>query len=130
MDLSSYYNCIIEESPLLKLDEKESVLQLKDASFKHETNTFDTEIAAFSLENININICTVCICINTNIWKEINSCLFQGDLVCIEGPVGGGKSTFISALIAGVECINGQVCVQDFSNGWFLFCIFIDFKMC
>lgn len=37
--------------------------------------------------------------------------------MCIEGPVGAGKSSFIAAIVAGINCLEGSICVQDLTSG-------------
>lgn len=43
--------------------------------------------------------------------------IFQGDLVCIEGPVGGGKSTFLNAINGNLIRIGGSISVQNVDEG-------------
>lgn len=42
----------------------------------------------------------------------------KGELVCIEGPVGGGKSSLISAIVASLNCVDGEVRVHDLAAGF------------
>ncbi|KAH8258579.1 hypothetical protein KR038_011973, partial [Drosophila bunnanda] len=106
LDYSSYYNPIIrgsggilgsgdlEDAPLDA--PRASVLQMKCASFCHEENS---DATAFRLKDINVDV-------------------KAGQLICIEGPVGGGKSTFLSAIVANLQCIDGEVCVQELTTGF------------
>lgn len=41
----------------------------------------------------------------------------KGELVCVEGPVGGGKSSFLLAIMAGMKLRNGGVCLRDIDHG-------------
>lgn len=106
LDYSSYYNPImrgsgggtgsgdLEDAPLDA--PRASVLQMKCASFCHEENS---EPTAFRLKDINVDV-------------------KAGQLICIEGPVGGGKSTFLSAIVANLQCTDGEVCVQELTTGF------------
>lgn len=100
LDFSSYYQPVIKGSAPQKVDEKPSVLQMKDASFEHEQiRNADEESFVFRLKKINLDV-------------------KKGDLVCIEGPLGGGKSTFVSAIVAAIDCVDGYVSVNDLTAGF------------
>ncbi|KAH8412794.1 hypothetical protein KR009_005755, partial [Drosophila setifemur] len=106
LDYSSYYNPIMrasaaglgagEEPPLES--PKASVLQMKCASFSHDSEE-DVPTSSFRLKDINVDI-------------------KAGQLICIEGPVGGGKSSFLSAIVANLQCTDGEVCVQELTTGF------------
>ncbi|XP_017097826.2 ATP-binding cassette sub-family C member 10 [Drosophila bipectinata] len=105
LDYSSYYNPIMRGSGGLVAGEdapldapKASVLQMKSASFTHNTED-DSSPMSFHLKDINVDI-------------------KAGQLICIEGPVGGGKSSFLSAIVANLQCIDGEVCVQELTTGF------------
>ncbi|EDW04066.1 ATP-binding cassette sub-family C member 10 [Drosophila grimshawi] len=110
LDYSSYYNPIMRSTTG---DDKATVLQMIGATFMHDqeqkhqesdnssttTTTTTTTASQFRLRDINVNF-----------WA--------GQLICIEGPVGGGKSTFLKAIIAELRCLEGEVCVQDLTTGF------------
>lgn len=104
LDYASYYNPIMRGSA--SPEPADSVLQMKSAHFMHDSvhkeqddEGDSTSIAKFRLADINVDI-------------------KAGQLVCIEGPVGGGKSTFLAAIVAGLQCLDGEVCVQDLNSGF------------
>lgn len=99
LDYANYYNPIIRGSA--STEPSDSVLQMKSANFMHDSvpSDEDSSTAKFRLADINVDI-------------------KAGQLVCIEGPVGGGKSTFLAAIVAGLQCIDGEVCVQDLNGGF------------
>lgn len=101
LDYSSYYNPIMRTSTIG--DATRSVLEIKCAHFVHDTEHSDTDcettISQFRLSDINLDVKT-------------------GQLICIEGPVGGGKSSLLTAIIAGLQCVDGEVCIQDLTNGF------------
>ncbi|KAH8269735.1 hypothetical protein KR018_008658 [Drosophila ironensis] len=108
LDYSSYYNPIMrgsggisgtgDEAPLDA--PKASVLQMKGASFSHDSEGDDSAASpAFRLKDLNVDI-------------------KAGQLICIEGPVGGGKSSFLSAIVANLQCTDGEVCVQELTTGF------------
>lgn len=41
----------------------------------------------------------------------------KGDLICLEGPVGGGKSSLLSAILAELSLTDGQIFLSDISQG-------------
>lgn len=41
----------------------------------------------------------------------------KGDLICIEGPVGGGKTAFLNAINGNLNRISGFVCLQNIDEG-------------
>lgn len=43
----------------------------------------------------------------------------QGDLVCLEGPVGGGKSAFLNAINGNLIRTNGSIHFEDVDAGEF-----------
>ncbi|KAH8376592.1 hypothetical protein KR093_000185, partial [Drosophila rubida] len=103
LDYSSYYNPIMRGSG--GSDSSTSVLQMKSAHFVHDSNATEqksettTDASQFQLKDINIDI-------------------KAGQLICIEGPVGGGKSTLLTAIVAGLQCVDGEVCVQELTTGF------------
>ncbi|XP_073826163.1 ATP-binding cassette sub-family C member 10 [Musca autumnalis] len=102
LDFSSYYNPIMKASSISStVEEPIAVLQLKDATFEYEAGAIenDLQITTFRLEQINMDV-------------------KKGELVCIEGPVGSGKSSLIAAIVAGVNCIEGSICIHDLTSGF------------
>ncbi|KAM7354188.1 ATP-binding cassette sub-family C member 10 [Cochliomyia hominivorax] len=101
LDFSSYYNPIIKGSSITSADERPVVLEFKEATFEYDMikNDEDVQSTTFRLEKINMEV-------------------KKGDLICIEGPVGAGKSSLIAAIVAGINCLEGSICVQDFTTGF------------
>ncbi|XP_075152571.1 ATP-binding cassette sub-family C member 10 [Haematobia irritans] len=102
LDFSSYYDPVMKETSISSsVDEPQTVLQMKDASFEYEVASLesDLQITTFRLDKVNLNV-------------------KKGELVCIEGPVGSGKSSFIAAIVAGINCVEGSICIHDFSSGF------------
>lgn len=48
---------------------------------------------------------------------DIHWVYVKGELVCIEGPVGGGKSSFLMAIMAGMKLKDGSVSLKDVDDG-------------
>ncbi|KAL9928388.1 ATP-binding cassette sub-family C member 10 isoform 1-T2 [Glossina fuscipes fuscipes] len=102
LDFGSYYDPVVKDNSAVDLaNEPPVVLQLKNASFEYDSLQSDENKPRhnFRLENINIII-------------------KRGELICIKGPVGGGKSSFIAALVGDINCLKGSICVQDISSGF------------
>ncbi|XP_026844252.1 multidrug resistance-associated protein 7 [Drosophila persimilis] len=104
LDYSSYYNPIMRgsggENTSLNAP-KTSVLQMKGATFTHDSQEREAPTVAIPFR-----------------LKDINVDFKAGQLICIEGPIGGGKSTFLSAIVAGLQCTDGEVCVQELTTGF------------
>ncbi|XP_053957905.1 ATP-binding cassette sub-family C member 10 [Anastrepha ludens] len=106
LDFSTYYNPIIKSTGYgssMKLDEKPIVLEMKAASFEYVNGANDgndeCQQQKFRLENVNLTV-------------------KKGDLICLEGPVGGGKSALIDAIVSGINCTSGTVCVHELTSGF------------
>lgn len=41
----------------------------------------------------------------------------KGDLICLEGPVGGGKSALLQAILGILNRTGGEICVSDINQG-------------
>lgn len=41
----------------------------------------------------------------------------QGELVCLEGPVGGGKSSLLAAILGDVNRLSGTVSIKNVESG-------------
>lgn len=79
-------------------DEKPFVLQIENGVFFHFRSE-EEQRRLFRLLKINLDV-------------------RKGELVCIEGPVGGGKSALISAIVASLYCLDGQVNLYDLAAGF------------
>lgn len=106
LDFSSFYNPIIKSTGYessTKLDDRLVVLEMKSATFEHENGTKQNNNShqqeKFRLDNVNFTV-------------------RKGDLICLEGPVGGGKSALIDAIVAGINCTSGSVCVHELTSGF------------
>uniref|UniRef100_A0A1I8QDH6 ABC-type xenobiotic transporter n=1 Tax=Stomoxys calcitrans TaxID=35570 RepID=A0A1I8QDH6_STOCA len=102
LDFSSYYDPVMKGSSISSSsDEQLTVLQFKDASFEYEVGGMDNDlqVTTFRLEKINLEV-------------------KKGELVCIEGPVGSGKSSFLAAIVAGINCVEGSICIHDLTSGF------------
>ncbi|XP_055387213.1 ATP-binding cassette sub-family C member 10 [Condylostylus longicornis] len=97
LDFSTYYDPLFQNK--LQPDEKLLVLEIKDGTFEYDLRENQKTDHCFKLESINLQV-------------------KQGELVCIEGSVGSGKSTLISAIIAKMKFTNGSVAVQDLYTGF------------
>lgn len=105
---------------MTSVEEPPVVLQFKEATFEYDmiNNDEDVHATRFRLEKVNMEVKKV----NTLLEFQSNKIKgylkkFQGELVCIEGPVGSGKSSFIAAIVAGINCVDGSICVQDLTSG-------------
>lgn len=41
-------------------------------------------------------------------------------MVCVEGPVGGGKTAFLNAINGSLKRVSGFIHLQDVDDGWFI----------
>lgn len=96
LDLGSFYQPLVSRSE--NPNKKPLVLIIENGVFSHDCST-DSQSTPFRLQQINMEV-------------------RKGELICIEGPVGGGKSSLISAIMASLNCIDGQVKVHDLAMGF------------
>lgn len=75
-----------------KIDTKQSVLSVKGGYFRYDKKGED-------------------------ILKGVDFSLFKGEVVCIVGGNGSGKSTFISALVGANKLYSGKVIVKEKEKG-------------
>lgn len=96
------------------------VLEVINGSFQHYAKEIDQPIIGevFKLKEINLEAKEV-LKLLIRMLKEIsnNSSVFQGELICIEGVVGSGKSSLLSALVAEMEHLDGSMHLQETFNG-------------
>ncbi|GAB0098378.1 multidrug resistance-associated protein 7 [Sergentomyia squamirostris] len=50
--------------------------------------------------------------------KNVSMVVRKGELVCLKGPVGGGKSALLSAIVADLNLDRGTVSIQDLHSGF------------
>lgn len=105
IDLSTYYSPNLDSTPKNR-NSKRTIILIENASFEYqflrstsESNLIQENIENFKLVSINLEI-------------------KQGELVCLEGQVGGGKSSFLSAILGDLTCTEGSIFVHDFNSGF------------
>lgn len=105
LDLSTYYSPISDNFSK-KSEENPVLLSIKNASFCFQKerdrtgeNLIVDDIRDFKLERINIEI-------------------HKGELICIEGIVGSGKSSLINAILGNMKRLSGRVHLHDKNAGF------------
>lgn len=105
IDLSTYYTPNLDSTPKNR-NSKRTIVLIENASFEYqflrstnESNLIQENIENFKFDSINLEI-------------------KQGELICLEGPVGGGKSAFLSAILGDLTCTEGSIFVHDFNSGF------------
>ncbi|CRL01103.1 CLUMA_CG014374, isoform A [Clunio marinus] len=102
INLSAYYSPVLSNFTS-KSSESPIVLSVKNGSFRFDQDRDKTSenltVEDFKLENVNI---------------EVHS----GDLVCIEGSVGGGKTALLNALLGNMKRTQGVVALNDKNSGF------------
>ncbi|XP_058055743.1 ATP-binding cassette sub-family C member 10 [Anopheles bellator] len=103
-NLEEYYRPLTAQSddvPFSQTSQRPVVVAITDSSFEHETkrsrtelNTVPEDIVDFAFHDLNIKV-------------------RQGELICLQGPVGGGKSSLLQVLLGNFRCTKGAVSVAD-----------------
>ncbi|KAG5675958.1 hypothetical protein PVAND_005815 [Polypedilum vanderplanki] len=100
IDLSKYYSKLTPNFTK-NLSETSVVVSIKNGSFCFEKerdrtseNIIVSDVQDFKLENVNIEI-------------------RQGELVCIDGTVGSGKTALLNAILGNLKKTSGTVSVKD-----------------
>lgn len=82
------------------------VLSINDGDFsfdqkrnRSDDNFIVSEIKDFSMKRVNLEV-------------------RRGELVCIEGPVGSGKTSLLNALLGNLKRSRGSVSIKDFNSGF------------
>lgn len=137
MDLTDFYNPVHNRKSASKTT-KPVVLSMRNASFEFHTQT-QRRLAAssaspnnndepttteFILSNISFQVVSqkkrvvlvyspVSVLIITSLAPQK-----RGDLVCITGSVGSGKSSILSAITGDMNCVGGSISLQDVTTGF------------
>lgn len=101
IDLSTYYTPVVNYST--KSNDNPVVLSVRNASFcfdrERERTEQNLQVDNFELKNVNLEI-------------------HRGELVCIEGTVGSGKSALLNALLGNIKRTSGTVAMTDKNLGF------------
>uniref|UniRef100_A0A7G3AAP6 ABC-type xenobiotic transporter n=1 Tax=Lutzomyia longipalpis TaxID=7200 RepID=A0A7G3AAP6_LUTLO len=104
IDFTQFYSPV--ENTTNQSKKRPVVLDIEDATFFFEYNRrrdgneiILNDIVDFQLEDVALTV-------------------RKGELVCLEGPVGGGKSSLLGAIIADMNLIRGTVSIQDVNSGF------------
>lgn len=105
INLSTYYSPVLSNYTS-KSNENPVVLSVKNASFgydqERDRTAFDLDvdrIEDFKMENVNLEI-------------------HRGELICIEGSVGSGKSALLNAVLGNLKRTSGAVSMNDKNVGF------------
>jgi ATP-binding cassette, subfamily C (CFTR/MRP), member 10 len=101
IDYAAFYSPMSVDQSMSERDTKPVVVSLDNASFEYEKvcDQIADEFADFQLRTVSLEI-------------------LAGDLVCFEGPVGGGKSTLLLALTGNLKCISGNIAIENGNKGF------------
>lgn len=104
IDLSSYYSPVLSNYTS-KSNENPVVLSVKNATFifdKQRDRTAEDlnvdDVRDFKMENVNLEI-------------------HQGELICVEGAVGSGKTSLLNAILGNLKRTSGTVSMADKNAG-------------
>lgn len=102
INLAAYYSPVtVNFTP--KSNDNQAVLTVKNATFRYDQDRDRTDenlsVEDFQMENVSLEI-------------------HRGELVCIEGPVGAGKSALLNALLGNLKRTRGTVCMNDKNAGF------------
>lgn len=109
INLSTYYSPVVSNYTT-KSNDNAVLLSVKNASFRFDQERDRTgddlnidDIRDFKMENVNLEI-------------------HRGELVCIEGPVGSGKSALLNAILGNLKRTSGSVSMVDKNAGFGYVC--------
>lgn len=105
IDLSSYYSPVLANFSI-KSNDNPVVLAVKNASF-----SFDQERDR-SGENLNVDD------IKDFKMQNVNLEIHRGELVCIEGTVGAGKTALLNGILGNLKRTSGVVSLADKTAGF------------
>lgn len=109
MDLEKYYSPLITDVCDNQSSEDESakkpvIISIRNATFYfNQFNPIDN--GDENDENQNFFL------------RQISGDIKKGDLVCIEGPVGSGKTAFLNAINGNLNRFSGHIHLQNINEG-------------
>lgn len=107
INLGEYYKPLKEtETAFSGSSRRPVVIAIKDGHFefeiqrsRKELNLVQEDIVDFRFVNLNLQI-------------------RQGELICLEGPVGGGKTSLLEVMLANFKCTQGVVAISNVAEGF------------
>ncbi|XP_058815016.1 ATP-binding cassette sub-family C member 10 [Topomyia yanbarensis] len=107
IDLAEYYKPLHQtDTAFSGSSRRPVVIAIKDGHFEFEAqrsrkelNLVQEDIVDFRFVNLNLHI-------------------RQGELICLEGPVGGGKTSLLEVILANFKCTQGIVALGNADDGF------------
>ncbi|EDS42543.1 multidrug resistance-associated protein [Culex quinquefasciatus] len=107
INLSEYYKPLTEtETSYSGASRRPVVIAIRDGHFefdirrsRKEVDLVQEDIVDFRFENLSLQI-------------------RQGELICLEGPVGGGKTSLLEVVLANFKCTQGVVALGNVEEGF------------
>ncbi|XP_058453342.1 ATP-binding cassette sub-family C member 10 [Malaya genurostris] len=107
IDLTEYYK------PLHQMDiafsgssPRPVVIAIKDGYFEFETQRSRKELNLVQEDIIDFR------------FLNLNLQIRRGELICLEGPVGGGKTSLLEVILANFKCTQGIVALENVDEGF------------
>ena len=108
VNLQDYYRPLTaSDAAFANSSKRPVVLAIKDGSFEFETKRSRKELDLVQEDIIDFA------------FRDLTLQVRQGELVCLEGPVGGGKSSLLQVIMGYFQCTAGAVAISmDVKEGF------------
>ncbi|XP_041780046.1 ATP-binding cassette sub-family C member 10 [Anopheles merus] len=108
VNLQAYYRPLTaSDAAFANSSKRPVVLAIKDGSFEFETKRSRKELDLVQEDIIDFA------------FRDLTLQVRQGELVCLEGPVGGGKSSLLQVIMGYFQCTAGAVAISmDVKEGF------------
>ncbi|XP_062548884.1 ATP-binding cassette sub-family C member 10 [Armigeres subalbatus] len=107
INLAEYYKPLHQtETAFSGNSQRSVVIAIKDGHFEFEVQRSRKELDLVQEDIVDFRF--------LNLSLQIR----QGELVCLEGPVGGGKTSLLEVILANFKCTQGVVAISNIDEGF------------
>lgn len=107
INLTEYYKPLHQtETAYSGASRRPVVIAIKDGHFEFEIQRSRKELGLIQEDIVDFR------------FLNLNLQIRQGDVVCLEGPVGGGKTSLLEVILANFKCTQGVVAISSMDEGF------------